>query len=316
VQAVLNEDTYVPFPYFYDVSGWSLPLLAGIRGGSTGRPMHARVVPVPRLRTPSTPSPRRPVPRIAVLDQFKHTFNDYQFTGWLKWRLAQDWRLPYKVLLPEQVTASSLRKYDVLVVGNVDSKPVYRRLGDKGRAALAAWVDKGGRYVGWQEGALLASALGISQVGMTTPETASPGAMMRIRTPRGRNEIEWDDAYNLVLAPGDARVVGAFPHRMFVSGFATKINTLAGTALETVEKVRRGSVTVFGYEPNFRAVADGSARLLREAILRTPTGSVPFTAPRSTPGRAPANLRPSDVLSLGHTRAWRLAHDNREGPVA
>ena len=97
--------------------------------------------------------------------------------------------------------------------------------------------------------------------------------MMRIRTPRGPNEIEWDSDYNLVLAPGEARVVGAFPNRMFVSGFATKAGTLAGTALETVEKVGDGSVTVFGYEPNFRAVADGSARLLREAILRTPTGS-------------------------------------------
>jgi hypothetical protein len=163
---------------------------------------------------------------------------------------------------------------------------------------------------------LLASALGISKVGMITPKTESPGALMRIRTPRGRNEIEWDSDYNLVLAPGDARVVGAFPRRMFVSGFATKPKTLAGTALETVEKLGRGSVTVFGYEPNFRAVADGSARLLRQAILRTPRGSVPSTTPRTTPSRTPQNGRPSVVLSLGHTRAWRLAHEDREGPPA
>src|SRR4249919_511773 len=54
VQAALNEDTYVPFPYFYDVSGWSLPLLAGIRGGSTGLPVRAPVVRVPKLRKPTT----------------------------------------------------------------------------------------------------------------------------------------------------------------------------------------------------------------------------------------------------------------------
>ena len=168
------------------------------------------------------------------------------------------------------------------MVGNVDSSPVFHHLGAKGQAALSTWVHHGGRYVGWQEGALLASALGISQVGMLTPETTSPGAMMRIRTPHGPNEIEWDSDYNLVLAPGAARVVGSFPQRMFVSGFATKTKTLAGTALETVEKVGRGSVTVFGYEPNFRAVADGSARLLRQAILRTPTGSVPSTTPART----------------------------------
>ncbi len=306
VQATLNEDTYVPFPYFYDVSGWSLPLLAGIPGGSTGRHLHASVVRVPKLRTPVTPRPRR-VPRIAVLDQWKNTANGYQYSGWLKWRLAQDWRFPYQVLLPKQINAKTLRRFDVLVVGNVDSSPVFHHLGAQGQAALSTWVHHGGRYVGWQEGALLASALGISQVGMLTPETTSPGAMMRIRTPHGPNEIEWDSDYNLVLAPGAARVVGSFPQRMFVSGFATKSKTLAGTALETVEKVDRGSVTVFGYEPNFRAVADGSAQLLRQAILRTPTGSVPST----TPARTAQKLR-SDVLSHTHTRAWRLAHDNRE----
>jgi hypothetical protein len=315
VQATLNEDTYVPFPYFYDVSGWSLPLLAGIQGGYTGRHLHTPVVRVPTLHKPTTPRPHGRLPRIAVIDQFKKTYNDYQYSGWLKWRLGQDWRLPYKVLQPEQVKPSTLRKVDVLVVGNVDSKPVYRRLGAKGRTALADWVAQGGRYVGWQEGALLASALGISQVGMITPKTESPGALMRIRTPRGSNEIEWDSDYNLVLAPGAARVVGAFPHRMSLSGFATKPKTLAGTALETVERLGRGSVTVFGYEPNFRAVADGSARLLRQAILRTPPGSVPSKTPRNARNKSPQDV-PSTVLRLGHTRAWRLAHDNREGPPA
>jgi hypothetical protein len=135
--------------------------------------------------------------------------------------------------------------------------------------------------------------------------------MMRIRTPQGLNEIEWDSDYNLALAPGAARVVGAFPNRMFISGFATKPKTLAGTPLETVENVGDGSVTVFGYEPNFRAVADGSARLLRQAILRTPTGSLPGPWPRATQ----RSTQPSAVLALGHTRAWRLAHENREGPL-
>lgn len=303
VQAVLNEDTYVPFPYFYDVSGWSLPLLAGIRGGSTGQPVDAPVSRVARLPEPTTPRPAGRLPRIAVLDQFKKTFNDYQYSGWLKWRLAEDWRLPYRVLQPEQVTASSLRRFDVVVVGNVDSTPVYRRLGASGRAALESWVDRGGRYVGWQEGALLASSLGISKVGMTAPRTESPGALMRIRTPSGPTMIEWDSDYNLVLAPGKARVVGAFPKDMFVSGFAAKSNALAGTALETVERRGRGSVTVFGYEPNFRAVADGSARLLRKAILRTPTGSVPATT-RVTPG--PLRNPVASARSHGRESAsWR-----------
>ena len=310
VQAALNEDTYVPFPYFYDVSGWSLPLLAGIEGGSTGEPVTAPVSRVPRLRMPTTPRVQGPVPRIAVIDQFRPTWNDYQNTGWLKWRLAEDWRLPYQVLRPEQVTDESLSEVDVVVVGNVDAQPVYRRLTADGRAALTDWVGQGGRYVGWQEGALLASSLGISTVGMAAPEAESPGALMRILTPRGPTMTEWDSDYNLVLAPGDARVVAAFPDDMFVSGFATKIKTLAGTALATVEAVGEGTVTVLGYEPNFRAVADGSARLLKQAILHTPTGSVPTTTPRT----APRALSPSEALGLAHSRAWRLAHERGEEP--
>ncbi|MDG4810649.1 M14 family zinc carboxypeptidase [Micromonospora sp. WMMD1120] len=36
IQAVLGEDPYVPFPYFYDVSSWSNPLLMGISAIYTG----------------------------------------------------------------------------------------------------------------------------------------------------------------------------------------------------------------------------------------------------------------------------------------
>ncbi|GGO02579.1 hypothetical protein GCM10010116_04990 [Microbispora rosea subsp. aerata] len=36
IQAVMGEDPYVPFPYFYDVSSWSNPLLAGVNAVSTG----------------------------------------------------------------------------------------------------------------------------------------------------------------------------------------------------------------------------------------------------------------------------------------
>ena len=36
IQGMLNEDTYVAFPYFYDISGWSNPLLANVRGGRSG----------------------------------------------------------------------------------------------------------------------------------------------------------------------------------------------------------------------------------------------------------------------------------------
>ena len=36
IQATLGEDPYVPFPYFYDVSSWSNPLLMGVSTVYTG----------------------------------------------------------------------------------------------------------------------------------------------------------------------------------------------------------------------------------------------------------------------------------------
>jgi hypothetical protein len=48
IQAVLGEDSYVPFPYFYDVSGWSNPLLMGLAGGFASQPN--RRLPVRRWR--------------------------------------------------------------------------------------------------------------------------------------------------------------------------------------------------------------------------------------------------------------------------
>jgi hypothetical protein len=36
IQATLGEDPFVPFPYFYDVSSWSNPLLAGMNALTTG----------------------------------------------------------------------------------------------------------------------------------------------------------------------------------------------------------------------------------------------------------------------------------------
>ncbi|WP_430502644.1 M14 family zinc carboxypeptidase [Micromonospora trifolii] len=43
IQAIMGEDPYVPFPYFYDVSSWSNPLLMGINAIYTGDTVRPRV---------------------------------------------------------------------------------------------------------------------------------------------------------------------------------------------------------------------------------------------------------------------------------
>ncbi|GLW22326.1 M14 family zinc carboxypeptidase [Microbispora triticiradicis] len=46
IQAVMGEDPYVPFPYFYDVSSWSNPLLAGVDTITTGDVVSPKADPV------------------------------------------------------------------------------------------------------------------------------------------------------------------------------------------------------------------------------------------------------------------------------
>ena len=57
VQAMLNEDTYTPFPYFYDVTAWSQPLLFNVRGGYSGRSLKVRARGVGELDEPGRPGP-------------------------------------------------------------------------------------------------------------------------------------------------------------------------------------------------------------------------------------------------------------------
>ena len=71
---------------------------------------------------------------------------------------------------------------------NVPSDPYgYKDLGPKGRESLKAWVSGGGRYVGWLDGGVLASALG-SRAGLRRRRRRrdlDPGSLFRVRVNDG-----------------------------------------------------------------------------------------------------------------------------------
>jgi hypothetical protein len=306
VQAMLNEDTYVPFPYFYDVSGWSNPLLAGVAGGYTGRHLDASLETVAPVGAPASPTLPSQLPRVGILDDRPDPTYEYQTTGWLRWRLAQDWKVPYTVLTPEQMTPARLRKLDVLMVPNVDVKPVYKRLGKAGRTALQDWVHTGGRYVGWQGGALEASSLGLSSVGLADPTAQSPGALMRVDATHPDTYVLWDSYYSPQMTAGNAQVIASFPSQMYVSGYAEQADTLAGSAVEAVDRVAAGSVTVFSVEPNFRGFTDGSSQLLFDAMLATPTTAAARVG-ASTKIAGPVSG--TAALNLGRTTAQHVKQE-------
>jgi len=300
VQAMLNEDTYTPFPYFYDVTGWSNPLLFNVAGGYSGavlRPLAVRARPVP---APAAPRPPAGAPTVGVF-QLGTGSSAIESSGWLRWLLERKWALPYREVTAADIAAGGLSDVDVLLVPNGSAAAGAQALGAAGSAALAAWVRAGGRYVGWRAGTELAALLGISSAVLAEPTSDVPGSLFRVSVApgplaRGVGREAWAFyEYDWVMrSPDPAAVAVSFPpagsEDFAVSGFERGAEAdLGGTAAVLDERVGSGRSVVFSVEPNFRAFTDGTQEILRNAILGPAGGAAVATA--ATSARAAAAAR-------------------------
>jgi hypothetical protein len=289
VQAMLNEDTYTPFPYFYDVTGWSNPLLFNLGGGSSGAVLHPAASRVRPAADPGGPRPPAHPPSIALY-QLDDGSSAIESSGWLRYLLDRVWRLPYREVDAAAIAAGGLDGTEVLLVPNGSDTDAAEALGAAGRQALTDWVAGGGRYVGWQGGTRLAAALGITTATLAEPTSDIPGSLLRVRvdrhSPLGKDvgPFAWAFyAYDLVMRASDpSQVALAYPPAgdpdFFVSGFAAGAGELGGTAAVIDEPVGDGRAVLFSFEPNFRAFTDGTQRLLRNAVL----GPAPAAPPSVT----------------------------------
>ncbi len=290
VQSMLNESTYTPVGYAYDVVGWSNALLFNVSGGYSGERLNPRSEPVREVRDPGHDRIRR-APRVALYSMSPQFTRGIESSGWLRW-LLDDWGLRFTDVTAQEIAAGALDRYDVLLVPDgyalVDpdfpEDPYgYDDLGEAGRAALTDWVSEGGRYVGYSDGAVLASALGISSGEFTLGDDegfSTPGSLLRIanedrRSPLTEDVGDFAWAMHLgdyVMRTDDEDAVAmAFPRAgsedFFVSGEAEGAEALGDTAAVLDERVGRGRTVSFSFDPNFRAFTDGTQKLLRNAIL-------------------------------------------------
>jgi hypothetical protein len=295
VQAMLNEDTYVPFPYFYDVTAWSQPLLFNVDGGYSGRRLgDMRSAPVSSVSDPGVPSVGRQ-PEIAVYSMSPQFSRGIESGGWLRY-LLDKWGLDYRSVSAEDIKAGALDGADVLLVpdGYATIDPDFPEdpyglsdLGPEGAAAIQSWVEDGGRYVGWLDGAVLAAGVGVSSATFESAEDqgiSSPGALIRARVASGSplgSDVGrfayafWDSRYVMYANGADTpvRFPAASTRDFFVSGYADGAEALGGTAAVVDEPVGDGRTVAFGFEPNFRAFTDGTQQILRNAILgKAPRG--------------------------------------------
>ena len=136
IQGLLNEDTYVPFPYFYDVSGWSNPLLFNVAGGRSGALLSPAAAPVPPLAEPAAPALPADRPSVAVFRPSSSTAAR-ESEGWLRYLLEQVWALPYASVTADGIEGGALDGVDVLLVPNGNAEVASNALGQRGRRALA-----------------------------------------------------------------------------------------------------------------------------------------------------------------------------------
>ena len=322
IQAMLGEDSYVPFPYFYDVTAWSGPLLYNVPAGRTGAQLRPKSAPVPTLREPAAPHAPRTAVGVWLTDDGTSAFES---EGWLRWLLDEKWRVPYRSLTTPDVAENALAPLDVLLVPNGDAETAYEELGPDGRGALRAWVADGGRIVTWRGGTQLAALMELTTAELAEPTSDVPGSLIRANvapTPlaRGVGSSVWSFyEYDYVMSTADpASVVVKFPDpsspRWFVSGFEDGAEELGGTAAVVDEPYAGGRVVAFAGEPNFRAFTDGTQKILWNAIYGSDPSrrAVPLSATadqRDRAAEAARSLRTYDgrvVLTLQGDRSERV----------
>jgi hypothetical protein len=278
IQGMLNEDTYVAFPYFYDISGWSNPLLFNVRGGRSGTLLSPTAELVAPQAEPGAPVPEGDVPRIAVL-RTSGSAAALQSAGWLAYLFERVWHLPYTRVTAGQIAAGALADYDVLIATQGNPEVASNALGSAGRRGLVGWLNAGGRYIGWGGGAVLAGRVGLTTDVFADPHSDVAGALIRVNADEGSPLASGvgDEAfvfyeYDPVIRAADPRHVAAwFPAGgspdFYVSGYASGEEELGGTAAITDEPAGSGRVVLFGSEPNFRAYTTGTQKVLWNALF-------------------------------------------------
>lgn len=286
IQAMLGEDSYVPFPYFYDVTAWSLPMLYNVDGGRSGVVLDPRSRRAPLLSAAGSPGQGARQPEVGIWLLDPDSTSAYESEGWMRWLYEHKWKLPYTGVTSDAIGTGALDGLDVLVTPGGDSEAAYELLGESGRAALEQWVADGGRFVGMRGGTEIAALLGLTTATLAEPTSDVPGSLIRAKVDpgplkRGVGDTVWsffEYDWVMTVADRDSAVV-RFPSTnspaWFISGYASGAEELAGTAVAVDERYGDGRVVVFASDPNFRGFTDGLQKILWNAVY----GNNPPAAP-------------------------------------
>jgi hypothetical protein len=295
IQAMLHEDTYVPFPYFYDVTAWSAPLLENVDGGRSGAELRPQAVALKDQPEPDVRH-RGASPRLAVWQISSTAAASIESAGWLRWILDTRLGLSFSDVSAADIAAGMLSDYDVLVVPSGSDATASSALGEAGRDALAGWVRDGGTLITLRDSSRLASRLNLTSARYVSATSDIPGSLIRVEvdpsSPLGQGVgehayvmYEYEFVWSAPPAVSPVRFPMAHDSDWFVSGFARGEEQLYGKTAVVDEPVGDGRLVLFGFDPNYRAFTNGTTQVLLNALVgETPAGTelAPAAAPAAT----------------------------------
>jgi Zinc carboxypeptidase len=275
IQAMLHEDSWIPFDVTYDVTAWSNPLLMNLAGGWSGNAVSPASIAAPDLGEPAWDGTGTP-PSVALFE-IPNSTRGYEAASQTRYLFEQVWELDYTDVTAAEITAG-LDGFDVLVMPDGYANYGVQALGAKGKRALRDWVNAGGRIVAWQGGAEVAVKAGASTAKFAGSHTNMPGALIRVSIDDSsplaagigdRNWVMYQD--DRTMQPGLGSAIGTIPALgdadFGTSGLTIGVGTLAGTSVVADEAVGNGRVISFSIDPNFRAWTQGTQRMLWNAIV-------------------------------------------------
>lgn len=200
----------------------------------------------------------------------------------------------------------------MLVVPNGSDQEAFDALGERGRAALTEWVRGGGTLIALRDASRLAVRLGLTSATYVEPTSDVPGALVRVQLdpdsplaegvgPTAWAMYEYEAVWTAPAESTAARFPAEGDPDWYVSGFASGAEQLHGRTAVVDEAFGAGRVVLFGFDPNYRAFTNGTAKVLFNAI----TGPRPEDAPQAvadvarahptaaTPGRMVLSVRPA-----------------------
>ncbi|HEY8470973.1 MAG TPA: M14 metallopeptidase family protein [Longimicrobiales bacterium] len=285
----------------YDVTAHTLPLLMNVEAVAVDSwegapPPLSEPIPVQSFRF-TLPEALRGAraPRVAL---YKSAGEPME-AGWTRWVFDQH-GLRYDTLKDARVRAGNLnRDYDVILFQSQSANAIRRGypegslpreytggIGDAGVQALRSFVEAGGRIVAVEEATELfieLFGLGVKNAveGLPRQEFYVPGSILRLDLdtshPLARSvgahthAWYWGSSRAFEVTDPTIRVVARYGEgNPAASGWILGPEAIAGKPALLEARVGRGSVVLFGFQPNYRGQSVATWPLLFDALAGAP----------------------------------------------